>query len=75
MNSLKTRLELQGSIQEYIESFMYNNNISAAMMEDALNKVLLYVKDKAVTEFLIAAQQEAASIQKKEVEIDGDSTE
>lgn len=56
MNDLQTRLELQGSIQQYIENLL-NQGISAAMMEDALNKVLLFVKDKAVTEFLIAAQQ------------------
>lgn len=72
MNELKTRLELQGSIQQYVESFMRNNSISAAMMEDALSKVLLYVKDKAVTEFLIAAQQEAMSFQEREEEIDGE---
>lgn len=68
MNELRTRLELQGSIQQYIESFMYNNNISAAMMEDALNKVLLFVKDKAVTEFLIAAQQASMTMKEEDEE-------
>lgn len=54
--NLQTRLELQGSLQQYVENLL-NNGISAAMMEDALNKTLLYVKDRAVTEFLISAQR------------------
>lgn len=54
------RLEVQGAIQQYVDSFMQNYNIPAAMMEDALNKVLLSLKDKVVMEFLQAAQQQAA---------------
>lgn len=67
MNELQVRLELQGSIQQYIENFL-NQGIPATMMEDALNKVLLFVKDKAVTEFLISAQTQQEERTPQEVE-------
>jgi hypothetical protein len=56
-NNLQTRLELQGAVQQWTASFMQNNGISAAMMEDALNKVLLKLKDRVLEEFLIEQQQ------------------
>lgn len=62
IDNLQTRLELQGSIQQYIETLL-GQGISPAMIEDALNKALLYVKDLAITEFLIALQQESAELQ------------
>lgn len=52
----KLRLEVQGATQQWVASFMKNNNIPAAMMEDALNKVLCDLKDKVVTEFLLDMQ-------------------
>ena len=51
----QTRLELQGAVQQWVASFMQQYQISAAAMEDALNKVLLSIKDQVVYELLTAA--------------------
>lgn len=53
---LQKRMEVQASVIEWIDFFMKQNNISASMMEDALSKALISIKDKAVKEFLIYIQ-------------------
>ena len=55
--NLQTRLEVQGAIQQWVASFMEEYQIPAYMMEDALNKVLLNLKDQVVTDLLTAAAQ------------------
>ena len=57
MNELQIRLEVQGAIQQWVASFMEEYQIPAYMMEDALNKVLLNLKDQVVTDLLTAAAQ------------------
>ena len=57
------RLELQVSLGQWIKDVMSNYNISATMMEDALNKALLDIKDKVHEELLIQ-QLEVAKQQK-----------
>lgn len=54
---LQTRYEVQLATQQWVASFMNQNNIPAYMMEDALNKVLLLLKDQVVTDLLVAAAQ------------------
>lgn len=56
---LQKRMEVQASVIEWIDFFMKQNNISASMMEDALSKALISIKDKAVKEFLIYIQAQA----------------
>ena len=56
MNTLQARWELQSILQQQIEGFMIENNISPSMMDDALSKVLLSIREKVIQEFLIAAQ-------------------
>ena len=56
MNTLQARWELQGVLQQQIEGFMIENNISPSMMDDALSKVLLSIREKVIQEFLIATQ-------------------
>ena len=56
----QTRLEVQGAIQQWIVSFMNQYGIPAFMMEDALNKVLLQIKDQVVADLLVAAQAQAS---------------
>lgn len=63
------RLELQVSLGQWIKDVMTNYNISATMMEDALNKALLDIKDKVHEELLIQ-QFEAAAKQQKSVEFE-----
>lgn len=57
MNNLQLRLELQVSLQRWIDSTMSNYNISAAEMEDALSRVLLKLKDKVFEDYLVEQQQ------------------
>lgn len=57
MNEFELRLRLQNTIQDYVNQVMISNNVSAAMMEDALNKVLMNLKDKVLLEFIAAASQ------------------
>lgn len=57
MNNLQLRLELQVSLQRWVDNTMSNYNISAAEMEDALSRVLLKLKDKIFEDYLIEQQQ------------------
>lgn len=62
------RLELQVSLGQWIKDVMSNYNISATMMEDALNKALLDIKDKVHEELLI--QQLEVAKQQKNIEFE-----
>lgn len=76
--NLQTRLELQGSLQQWIDSTMSQFSISAAQMEDAMSKVMLNLKDKVLQDYLLEQQkayQEAmasSSFQEEEQEEDVD---
>lgn len=84
--SLQQHLEIQASAQQWADDFMLQYNITATEMVDALTKVLLNLKDKAMVEYLIdvsnrqqemyaAAQQEQMQSQApQEEEVDGTST-
>lgn len=67
MDTLQTRLEVQGAVQQWINSFMNDYNISPAMMDDALSKALLQIKELVLQEFLTAAQS-ASSTSTEEIE-------
>lgn len=54
--NLQRRMQVQSAVNEWIDTFMHDNNISASMMEDALSKSLLSIKDQAMKEFLIYVQ-------------------
>lgn len=56
-NSLQLRLELQISLQQWIDSTMKQFNISSAMMEDAMTKVLIQLKDKVFQDYLMEQQK------------------
>lgn len=57
--NLQRRMQVQSAVNEWIDTFMHDNNISASMMEDALSKSLLSIKDQAMKEFLIYIQAQA----------------
>lgn len=57
MNELQLRFELQGSLQQWVNSTMQRYNISAAMMEDAMSKVLLSLKDRVWQDYLLEQQK------------------
>lgn len=56
------RLEVYSSIDQYLGSFMTQNQVPASMMEDALNKCMLNLKDRVVQEFIEAAVQESTML-------------
>ena len=57
MNELQLRFELQGSLQQWVNSTMQQYSISAAMMEDAMSKVMLSLKDKVWQDYLLEQQK------------------
>ena len=70
MNNLQTRLELQGSLQQWVDSTMQQFEISAAEMEDAVTRVLLKLKDQVLQDYLIEQQrayQEAIASSTQEI--------
>ena len=78
--NLQLRLELQGFLQQWIDSTMQQYNISAAEMEDAMSRVLLKLKDQVLQDYLIEQQRayrealEASSAQEnKEEDANGDN--
>lgn len=58
MDNYTMRLQVQATMQQMVESFMQQNNLSAAVVEDALNKTTLYIKDLVVKEMLVARQEQ-----------------
>jgi len=67
METLQTRLELQSMVQQWVNATMQQYDISPSMMDDALSKALLSIKEQVIQEFLIAAQT-ASSVQQQDVE-------
>lgn len=68
--NLQMRLQLQGSLQQWIDSTMKQYNISSAEMEDAVSKVLLKLKDQVLQDYLIEQQkayQEALASSTREI--------
>lgn len=60
MTQEQYRLELQNTVRNYLEGIRVQNNVTAAAMEDAINKYLVELKDKIVSEFIAAASQPPA---------------
>lgn len=55
------RLETYALLDQILGNFMNQNQVSAAMMEDALNKCLLSLKDRVTQEFISAVIQDTNS--------------
>lgn len=72
MTQEQYRLELQNTVKEFLEGIRVQNKVSAAAMEDAINKYLLELKDKVMTEFIAAASQPTA-VEDKSVEEEEES--
>lgn len=58
MINLQTRLELEVSAQQWVDSVMSQYDIKATDMENALTKVLLNLKQQVLRDYL-TEQQEA----------------
>lgn len=59
MTQEQLRLDVQSTVKSYVLNLMRQNNIPAAMMEDALNFTLLDVKDAVFQEFIAAVSAES----------------
>lgn len=74
MTQEQYRLELQNTVKEFLEGIRVQNKVSAAAMEDAINKYLLELKDKVMTEFIAAASQpQPPAVEDKPVEEEEES--
>lgn len=74
MTHEQQRLETQSAVVSWINWFMAQNQIPASLMEDALNKAILSLKDQVVQEFIQAVTAETAANEQepKEEEASGD---
>lgn len=52
MNEFETRYRVQTTVEGWLNTFMNQNGLPASMMVDALNSVLVQLKDKATQEFI-----------------------
>lgn len=57
MINLQTRLELEISAQQWVDSVMSQYSITATEMEDALTKVLLNLKQQVLRDYLTEQQE------------------
>lgn len=57
MSDFEFRMRIQGAVQEFVENFMKQNNLSAAVMEDAMNKSMVWLKDQVLKETVVSMTQ------------------
>lgn len=64
------RLEVLGTVTDWVKWFMEQNHVPASLMEDALVKATLSIKDQVVQEFIQAASAETAAQEKAKTKED-----
>lgn len=52
MNEFEIRYRVQTTVNSWVNGFMLENQLPASMMVDALNAVLVDLKDQATREFI-----------------------
>lgn len=62
MTNEQKRIEVYNALNQLLGGFMVQNQVSASMMEDALSRCLLSIKDQIFQEFINAAVQESEQI-------------
>lgn len=70
MTNEQKRIEVYNALNQLLGGFMVQNQVSASMMEDALNKCLLSIKDQVFQEFINAAVQESEQIAQQQQQMD-----
>lgn len=75
MDMLQARIEVQGAVQQWVDSFMQQYQISPAMMDDALSKVLVNIKELVLQEFITAAQNASSAQVNIEEDYNGQNNE
>lgn len=64
------RIEVYNALNQLLGGFMMQNQVSASMMEDALSRCLLSIKDQVFQEFINAAVQESEQIAAQQQQMD-----
>lgn len=69
--NLQTQYEVKGATQQWVASLMQQHNIPASVMVDALNSVLLNLKDAVIQEMFEESYRAVAqAAQNREEEVD-----
>lgn len=68
MTNEQKRMALYNTITNYLVALQQQNNISASMMEDAINKYLVSLKDQIIQEMLLEIPEEESNIQEEKNE-------
>jgi 23S rRNA maturation-related 3'-5' exoribonuclease YhaM len=68
MTNEQKRMALYNTITNYLVALQQQNNISASMMEDAINKYLVSLKDQIIQEMLLEIPEEESNIQEEKSE-------
>jgi len=68
MTNEQKRMALYNTITNYLVALQQQNNIPASMMEDAINKYLVSLKDQIIQEMLLEIPEEESNIQEEKNE-------
>lgn len=70
MTDEQFRIAVQNDVKTWIFTYMAQNKIPAACIEDAINKCLVEIKDRVMQEFIAAASKPAdkPQVEKEEEE-------
>lgn len=60
MTQEQYRLAIQNDVKNWLIGYKNTNGVPASFMEDAINKVLVSLKDEVLQEFIAAASQPPA---------------
>ena len=76
--NLQSQYEVKGATQKWVASLMQQHNIPASIMVDALNSVLLNLKDAVIQEMFEESYRAVAMAQvaqNREEEIDNEESD
>lgn len=68
MNEFEMRVRIQGAFHEIVEKFMVQNNLSATVMEDAMNATMVWLKDLSMKELVLAMNTQPETPSQEEEE-------
>lgn len=60
MTQEQFRLAVQNDVKNWLMGYKETNGVPASFMEDAINKVLVSLKDEVLQEFIAAVSQPSA---------------
>lgn len=75
MNQFEVRMRVQSMVDEQVMRLIEVNHVSPSVVEDAINKVLVKVKDMAYQEFLTSITVSPDETSKQESDTQEDEEE